>query len=180
MCRDRIPRRKRDVPSPPPPEPETAETNKPLYRLVLSDNVGESLRRNIAVHIDVCASGEPCESANHCGNQAHVKVIARGGELRARIWCADHWLAVREFYAALSADFSSRRGTHGTDGRAPSHRASRVPRRFREHRQNVGHPGTRSHTSSEPSDGYVAGGRADSQVGGVGAGEDVSHLHSGG
>jgi hypothetical protein len=103
MSRDRVPRRpRRDQPEPPPPEPDTAETRKPLRRIKLSDSVRTVLTRNIAVDVEVCATGEPCAHAAHCGSQAHVKAIAPEGEAMTRAWCADHWLAVRELYDAMS------------------------------------------------------------------------------
>jgi hypothetical protein len=101
MSRDRMPRRRRDAP-PPPREPEIAQNRKPLYRLRLSDSVRNVLNANIAVDVEVCATGEPCDRAAHCGSQAHVKVITHEAEPQTLAWCADHWIAIRELYDAMS------------------------------------------------------------------------------
>lgn len=103
MSRDGAPRRpRRDAPQQPPPEQDIAETRKPLYRIELSEGARSALNCNIAVDVEVCGTGEPCERAAACGNQAHVKVIVHEGERKTRLLCADHWLAIREIYDAMS------------------------------------------------------------------------------
>lgn len=135
MSREGVPKGRRgDVPEPSPAEPEVAGTRRPLYRLKLSDQARSFLTSNIAVDVQVCATGEPCAKAADCGNQAHVKVTAPGDEVLTQVWCADHWLALRELYVAASDDhihygpgalnlIAMRRTPHpsdsGEDGEAP-------------------------------------------------------------
>jgi hypothetical protein len=105
MSRDRVRRRRRDAPQPPQPlqEPDTEETRRPLYRIKLSESVRRALASNVVVDVEVCASGEPCARAGHCGNPAHVRVIVRGGGgSETCVLCADHWLAAREVYDAMA------------------------------------------------------------------------------
>jgi hypothetical protein len=128
MGRDRVPRRRRrDVAKLPPPEPDTAERRNPLYRIELSAGVRNALTRNVAVDVEVCATGEPCAQAAHCGSQAHVKVVAHEDELMTQALCADDWLAIRALYVARSGSrlnygpgalnmISMRRTPHPSDG----------------------------------------------------------------
>jgi hypothetical protein len=85
-------------------EQDNKEAIKPFYRIELSDDVRGALARNFRVDVEVCATGERCSQSAHCDSQAHVKVIGHDATLQTRVWCADQWLAIREFYVALSGD----------------------------------------------------------------------------
>jgi hypothetical protein len=85
-------------------EQDGKQNRRPIYRIELSDSVRDFLNRNIPVDIEVCATGEPCAQAMHCVREAHVKVITQDSALQTRAWCADHWLAIRELYVAVSGD----------------------------------------------------------------------------
>lgn len=103
VSRDRVSRRGRgEVPELPPPDPEVTQTRRPLDRRGLSGVARPALTGSIAVDVEVCATGEPCAQAARCGRTAHVKVFVHEGEQRTRALCADHWLATREVYVAVS------------------------------------------------------------------------------
>lgn len=104
MSRDRLRRRdRRDVPELPPlePEPGALPVSRPLDRVGLSVSVRRAVARNIRVDVEVCAAGEWCAWAG-CGRPGDVRVIARGGELKTRVLCVGHWVAVRAIYVAMA------------------------------------------------------------------------------